>query len=148
MRDVVDPVKVGHMIKRQFFFHLVDSWQGQPGPVFFCLNSFCLQSFFEMALGSKMHRNLWTLHISLCISLIWFLRRLHLSGLKLKTIQPISFWYPSCFQGIREVFASPLAKGIWGEVKGDRMVRKWVIAYCFMAILLSIATALLLYYIT
>ena len=34
------------------------------------------------------------------------------------------------------------------RLRGDRMVRKWIIAYCCLAILLSIATAVLLYYIT
>jgi hypothetical protein len=34
------------------------------------------------------------------------------------------------------------------RLRGDRMVRKWIIAYCGLAILLSIGTALLLYYIT
>jgi hypothetical protein len=39
-------------------------------------------------------------------------------------------------------------KALKVSLRGDRMVRKWIIAYCCLAILLSIATAVLLYYIT
>jgi hypothetical protein len=42
----------------------------------------------------------------------------------------------------------PWAKAFTVGLRGDRMVRKWIIAYCALAILLSIGTALLLYYIT
>lgn len=104
-------------------------------------------TLYLMAIGSKMHKNPWGLHIFQCMH-----------GLTVQTswancleiqdnLFAAFFGIVLAFSLIHEVFISCQTKTSMVKLGGGRMVKEMIIAF-FMDILLSIPVVFFLYYLT